>query len=379
MKIAQIVCAFPPYKGGMGNVANEFSCRLAKRGHQVTVFTPLYSKNPVNHEKQNEKIKIFRLKPLVAYGNAAILSNIKNHLKVFDVIHLHYPFFGTAGLVAKFKKNNPTKKLIITYHMDATGSGLIGLFFKIYAKLIMPKILKAADIITVSSFDYLENSDAKNIFKKYPNKFIELPFGVNLDHFKPAKKDQDLMNKFGIQADDKVLLFVGGLDSAHYFKGLDLLLNAVNVIKECKLVIIGEGNLKSYYQNLVAEKGLREIVKFASSVSYQDLPKYYNLADLFILASINKAEAFGLVLLEAMACGKAVIASDLPGVRTLPVDKERSVFKVGNEDDLIKRIKFLLQEDRLRLSIGEKGREKVEKMYDWNVVVSKLEDMFKIL
>jgi glycosyltransferase involved in cell wall biosynthesis/peptidase E len=385
MKIAQIVCTFPPYKGGMGNVAFEFSKGLINLGHQVTVFTPLYSLSDKKEIEESE-IQVIRLKPLFAFGNSAILNNLSEQLKNFDIIHLHYPFFGTAGFVSKFKKQYPEKKLIITYHMDAVGGGVKGVIFWLYAKIFMPKILTSADKITVSSIDYLKHSQAKNIYKKYPDKFIELPFGVDLELYKPAEKDKELMNKFGIQPKTKTILFVGGLDKAHYFKGLNILIQAVNILRGStplkgsnpfpliKVIIVGQGDLKQYYQSMVEKLGLSDIIFFVDNVSRKDLPKYYNLCDLFVLPSINKAEAFGLVLLEAMACGKAVLVSDLPGVRTVPTNE--SIFKTGSTDDFVDKISSLLSDsERLKL-IGNQNLKKIIANNNWTKIVKELEIIY---
>jgi glycosyltransferase involved in cell wall biosynthesis len=393
MKITQIVCTFPPYKGGMGNVAEQFSKGLARRGHEVAVFTPDYKKAklPIRGlaPKNEFNFKVERIKPLFKIGNAAALSKIEERIKDFDLIHLHYPFFGTAYFIYKFKKQFPEKKLIATYHMDAIGDGLKGLFFKLYSKILMPRILNSADAITVSSIDYIKNSQVKNFYRNNQNKFIELPFGVDVEKFKPREKDKELMSKIGIQPNNKVVLFVGGLDKAHYFKGLELLIRAVKQLEgdggptsnlevgpPLKLLIIGEGDLKTYYQNLVKKLNLENIIKFIGVGGYNDLPKYYNLCDLLVLSSINSAEAFGLVLIEAMACGKAVVASDLPGVRTVPVNKKHCIVKVNNIEDLTNKIFNLLTNDELRAKIGKAGRKKVEEEYNWDKKITQLEKIY---
>jgi len=373
MKIAQIICTFPPYKGGMGTVAYEFTQRLSQRGHDVTVFTPKYQEDEIQREYP---FKVIKMQSSFKLGNAAVLSNIRKQLVDFDMIHLHYPFFGTAYFVYRFKKKFPNKSLVITYHMDAIAGGLKGLIFKIHSKILMPKILSKADVITVSSIDYIQNSNARYIYRKHPERFVELPFGVDIDHFKPAEKDHELMNRFGIQYSDKIILFIGGLDKAHNFKGLKLLIKANKILatqlKDFKTIIVGEGDLKNHYEELVKKFNLENKIKFVGVGKYADLPKYYNLSDLLVLPSTNRAEAFGLVLLEAMACGKAVLASNLAGVRTVPISQDY-IFQTGNVKDLTDKIYQLLTNDNLRVGVGKVGRIKVEEGYTWKHTISKLE------
>ncbi|MFH1565501.1 MAG: glycosyltransferase family 4 protein [bacterium] len=379
LKIAQIVCTFPPYKGGVGNVAYQFSKGSAELGHEVTVFTPKYNQT---NQDENRGFKIVRIPSLFKFGNAAMLRQINKYLKKgnFDIIHLHYPFFPTSYFVYKFKKKFPQKKLVITYHMDAIGWGLKGLLFILYSKILMPRILNSADIITTASLDYIENSQAGKVFKNNITKFTELPYGVDWNQFKPQEKDKNLMNKLSVQPDDKIILFVGGLDKAHYFKGLKYLIQAAKLInddiKNLKILIIGEGELKEYYINLAKKLRLENKIKFVGVGEYGDLPKYYNLCDLFILPSINSAEAFGLVLTEAMACGKTVLASNLPGVRTVPVSGEL-LFEPANPKEIADKIKWLFGDDNSMKKFGEEGRRKVEEKYDWNKTIAKLEKIYR--
>ncbi|PIS05160.1 MAG: hypothetical protein COT81_02355, partial [Candidatus Buchananbacteria bacterium CG10_big_fil_rev_8_21_14_0_10_42_9] len=152
MKIAQIVSTFPPYHGGMGNTAYNFSKYLAKLGHDVTVITPTTAKkdNPA-------EFKIEYLKPLFSFGNAGFLPQLFWRLSEYDIIHLHYPFFGGTEAVLFFKKfKNPKAKLVLQYHMDVVASGFKSCFFKIYNKIVRPQIIEIADLIICSSFDYIK-------------------------------------------------------------------------------------------------------------------------------------------------------------------------------------------------------------------------------
>lgn len=380
MKIAHIVCTYPPYTGGMGNVAFEMASGLVSLGHEVEVFTPDYGFIEEDKNEILEERKDFanRLKTPFKYGNAAYLPNLKKELDNFDIIHLHYPFFGTAGIVRKWKERNPYKKLFITYHMDNRGDGLKGFIFKINAKFWLEKILKVADKIQVSSFDYLKSSDAGKYFPTYQEKFFELALGVDINKFQIRKKPEFLFEKYNLDKNKATILFVGGMDIAHYFKGIPVLLKSLLLLKnnnfDFQAVLIGDGELKESFELTARAYGLEKNICFVGKVSNEKLASYYNMADLLVLPSINKSEAFGLVLLEAMASGVPVIASDLAGVRTVASDGG-FLFKINDYKELAEKIfdYFSLDNGELKNRV----RQIVEDKYSWEKIIKKLDEEYK--
>lgn len=366
LKIAQVVCVYPPYRGGIGNVAYHFSKIVKKYYKNTTVITPQYIQDSF-HDK-NDSVQ--RLKPLFKYGNGAFIPQIFWKVFEYDVIHLHYPFFGGAELVCLAKLFFKKKfKLIVHYHMDVVGLSFAARLLSIPSLLLRNLLFRVADQITCASFDYIENSSIKNIFLKYRKKFYEIPFGVDLNIFRPSN----------IKKIDHNLLFVGGLDKAHYFKGLDVLIDSLSLCKnDFNLFIVGEGELKKDYKSKVKKLNLERKVKFVGGVSNKDLVKYYQNSDIFVLPSINKCEAFGLVLLEAMATALPVIASDLPGVRSVFNNGvEGIVVDVGNKDNLAQIIDMLLGDPEKSKGMGKKGRKLVEKVYNWDSIGQRLKRVYE--
>jgi len=367
MNIAHIVCTFPPYKGGIGNVAYNFAKVLSQSGNRVVVLTPAYEES----DFKSDLFKIERLKPFIKYGNAAFMPQVIFKLKNFDIAHLHYPFFGTAEAVWLAKLIYGKKiRLFIHYHMDVSGLPFYIKPFTIFSKLIFRSLIKRAEIVTCGSLDYIKNSEIKKVYKMYGEKFIEIPFGVNIDKFYP---DNTIKKENSI-------IFVGGLDSAHYFKGLELLLNALALIKDSnwRLSIVGGGNLSPFYKEVVDKLGINKKVKFLGRVSDPELVRAYRKANFLVLSAINSNEAFGLVLLEAMSSGIAVLASDLPGVRGVFTDKKEGLlFKVNNIDDLKLKIKKMLMDKERTREMGIAGRELVAKKYNWEQIGNKLNIVYK--
>ncbi|OGY46580.1 MAG: hypothetical protein A3J65_01255 [Candidatus Buchananbacteria bacterium RIFCSPHIGHO2_02_FULL_45_11b] len=389
MKIAIVTPTFPPYAGGIGNVAAANARELKKLGHEAVVFTPLYQ--PVKEEITDLTIK--RLPPLLKYGNAAFVPKLGGMLKGFDIIHLHYPFFGGAEVIwlralslglraASPKPKAQSPKLILHYHMDVVGKGFLKLFFKFHNRFILPRIIKKADKVILTSLDYGQNSNLAKLMEKSPAKFIEAPNGVDSKIFSPRPKDAELLKKHEIETGDKVVLFVGGLDSAHYFKGVEYLIEAMARLRQApyrwKLLIVGEGDLKPRYQDLASQLNLDKRILFAGYVANADLPKYYNLADVAVLPSVDKSEAFGLALVEAMACAKPVVASNLAGVRSMVFDGQNGLLaKIKDPDDLAGKINYFLENPEIARQFGEAGRRKVEEKYDWVMIGRMLEKVYQ--
>lgn len=333
MKIAIITPVYPPYRGGIGRVAELEVEWLKKQGHEVEVFS-----------NENSLLKI---------GNAGWAPQLLAKYNDFDVVHLHYPFFGAIEYMRKPRAG----RFIVTYHMDTIDSGFKGILFKLYTAIIMPRVLRLADRIMVSSFDYLKQSAAASLFLKNHSKFYEVPFGVDEHKFYPDAQKNNSKTR---------LLFVGGLDSAHYFKGLHVLLNALALMdtRDFELLIVGDGNLRKMYEETVERLNLKSVVTFLGAVSDEDLPKVYREADIFVFPSVDASEAFGLVVLEAMASGLPVIASNLPGVRTLVREGETGLlFTRGNVQELKQALLKLLEDKNLREQFGRRARLVVNEQY----------------
>jgi len=354
-------------------VAHAYADQLAELGHDVTVFVPK-SKNQYTTDR---KYKIKTLFPIFKFGHGAVLPQLMWRLWKFDIVHLHYPFFGASHFAIFPKLLSRKKKLVVSYHMDTRASGLKGYIFKYYKNFFAPIVTRLADRVIVSSEDYIENSDIQDQYFKMIKKFVELPFGVPR-FFKPELKNVDLMKKYGFRNDDFVVMFAGGLDSAHYFKGVNYLVKAFSQIenKKIKCLVVGGGSLVKGLKKLRNKLGLQNRVKFAGFV--EDLPIYYNLCDLFILPSINSSEAFGIVLIEAMSCAKPVVASNLKGVRTV-VDQGINglLIEPKNSADIVDKITFFANNPTQAKDFGKRGLNSVEKKYRWSIIVKKLEEIYE--
>lgn len=358
LKIAQVVAVFPPYRGGLGTVAAEYFRSLTAVGDSVTVFTPDYARHST-----------------LKWGKAAIMVSLLWRLRSFDVIHLHYPFYGSDLLVVLASLIWRTS-LVITYHMTAQASGLLGLIFRLHRVLIEPLILWRASQILVSSSEYGRRARLSE------HKMMVMPFGVDTIRFTPGR-DDTFRTTHNIDVDATAILFVGGLDANHYFKGLDVLLRALsNLVDDpsWQLVVVGSGALQSTFVEQADKLGLAHRVHFIGSVPFADLPRAYRAADLHVLPSINSSEAFGIVTIEAAASGLPSIVTDLPGVRSVVIPNETGLIVAPNDAPaLAHALRELLASDGRRELMGAAARVRAQKEYCANTLIESLRTVYRSL
>jgi glycosyltransferase involved in cell wall biosynthesis len=371
MKIAQVVCSYPPYKGGIGRVAYEYTERLRARGANVHVYTPRYKK------VDGDPPYVHRIPAHVQIGNAGVVPSLYKRLKGFDVIHLHYPFFGGAEPTIVRKAIRDDQGLVMTYHMDAAANGLKGMVFNAHRKLLFPWLVNRADRILVSSQDYADTCALKDVPEVHDR--IEIhPFGVEMDRFYPGQ-EPDIRKQLGIPEGSPTFIFVGGLDPAHAFKGLPVLFEALSDLPNNKWhgIIVGSGSLRASFETTVKEKGYGARIHFVGSVSDEDLPRYYRAADFHLFPSTKRAEAFGIVAVEAAASGIPSIASSLPGVRSVVLDGQTGVHvEPGDVQSLRQGIILLLEQVDLRERLGLSARKRAEVEFGWEPLINKLEQTY---
>ena len=369
MKIAQIVPTYPPYRGGMGHVAHEYAERLRGRGHVVDVFTP------ATDTPAAETSGVHRLPALIRAGNAALVPSLYRHLRDFDLVHLHLPFFGGAEPVLLHRLMHPEQRLLLTYHMDAVAEGIKRALFMIHERLLLRRLVAIADRVLVSSMDYAEHSALARMAGVLARVEVH-PFGVDLERFHPGT-EPGLRAALEIAPDDIVFLFVARLDPAHHFKGLSVLLEALRDVRHerWRLVVVGDGPLRPTFERVVDSTNLARRVRFAGDVEPAVLPAYYRLADVHVLPSTRRSEAFGLVCLEAAASGIPSVASDLPGVRGIVADGRTGVLVApGSVSALRDRIGELLVEPEVRQRLGQAARARAEAEFAWDPLIARLEE-----
>ena len=370
MRIAHVVPTYPPYRGGVGQLAAEYATRLRARGLDVQIFTPRYRPTPGDPDF------VHRLGSPLRVGNAAFVPSLVARLRGFDVVHLHYPFFGGAEPVLLHKWLHPGQPLVLSYHMDAVADGARGALFRLHARLVLPHIIAGADRVLVSSTDYASHSALAGIGNVLSRVEVH-PYGVDTERFRPGHEPA-LRERLRIAPDEAVVIFVSQLDPAHHFKGLPILLDALTRVRRYgwRLVVVGDGSQRSGFERLAASLGIADRVFFAGDVRDADLPAYYRAADVHVCPSTAGAEAFSLVTLEAAASGIPTVASSLPGVRTVVVHGETGVHVVPGDP-----VSLGLALDSLdgpaRTARGRAARARAEAHFQWEPAIVRLEQTYR--
>jgi len=367
MKIAYISPVFPPLSSGMGTACYYTANEIAK-SHNVTIFL---CDRKINYKTGNFKTKLF--KPWFSFGYADFVPQIMQLVKDFDIVHLYYPYFGIAEFLWLLKKIKYKKcpKIVFHYQMDMVGKGITKVINKLHQKFITSFLFKTVDQVFVLSDDYAKNCAIKKYYLKYPEKFKVVPNGVDIEKFKPNLKQKN-----------KIIFTAQALDKAHFFKGIDILIKAIKIINkpDVKLIIAGDGNLLSYYKNLVNKYGVHNSVIFLGNINHNKLTNYYNLATVTAVPSTQPTESFSITAAESMACATPVVVSDWPGLRTTPdANKSGLLVKPNNTDDLAEKLLFFINNPEQVKKFGQAGREKVEKEYDWEKICEKIINYYKNL
>ncbi|MBP9762286.1 glycosyltransferase family 4 protein [Patescibacteria group bacterium] len=340
IRVLHVACLAPPEVGGIGMAALREVEGLRARGHEALLVAPELGRM----EKETRRPEAVRpLKSVWRLGNAAGLALSKVLKEGWDVVHLHYPFYGTAEWLLALPRSLP---IVITFHMDGVMGGWREPIAHVHRWLIQPWLMRQARHIFVSSWDYAAVSSIGRLVSRKDPRLSELPFGIDLALFRPGPAERE---KFSLPQDKTIFLMVGGLDRAHLFKGVPVAIRALAALNDANafLAIRGDGDLKPSFEALAEELGVGDQVRFLPRCQVQELPLIYRSADILLFPSTSRSEAFGLVAVEAQACGTPVIASDLPGVRSvLDPGKTGWLVPSGDVAALSERMKVCLQRSK---------------------------------
>ncbi|PIP22726.1 MAG: hypothetical protein COZ91_02935 [Candidatus Nealsonbacteria bacterium CG_4_8_14_3_um_filter_39_7] len=281
----------------------------------------------------------------------------------FDVLHFHN--FGFPSALQILEKSDSLN--ILTFHADIKGSTLFKFFPSLSVAMNEIVKWKMDGVIGVAKL-ILE------IFEGFPNSQKVIPNGINLKKFNPSYPK---IRKFS--SDKKInLLFVGRIEER---KGLIYLLQAYKILSEkfnnLRLIIVGKGDLEKNCQEYVKENKLKEVY-FEGEISGNNLASYYNTADIFCSPAVS-GESFGIVLLEAMACGKPIVGFSNRGYKELleGTKGEKFLVEPKNYGQLAEKLELLIKDENLRKEAGEWGLEEVQK-YSWEKVAGEVLDFYEL-
>jgi glycosyltransferase involved in cell wall biosynthesis len=373
LRIAHLTATFPPYPGGAGNTCYRFARGQAERGHHVEVFTAAAA----GDAPDPGAAIVHRIDPVMAIGNAPLIPKLAR-LESFDVVHLHYPFiFGSElTLLGRRRKRSRGAALVVHYKNRLLGKGTRGLLFETYEHTVAPALIRAADRILVLSPDHARSVPyLAKALDATPERVIEMPNGVDTEAFSPGVDESGLRDRLGIPADAVVAAFVATLDRAHHFKRLDVAIEALGRTRsrDIHLLVAGGGELLDGFRAQATASGVGGRVHFLDRVPHGELPAVLRASDLFVLTT-EPPESFGIVLIEAMACGLPVMATDYPGVRAVVDDDTGILIPAGDSGaaaEALDRLDDMGSDGRGRL--GTAGRAKAERLWAWPALLDRMD------
>ena len=301
MKILHIGKYYPPFFGGIETVTQLLAKGFAQLNHRVTVIC--FDAKCSNVEViRNKSLVIYKFKQSFNFSSQPFgLKYINAIIKLrnkYDVVHIHYPNI-VGGLCALFFTNS---KIVIHWHSDVLKNPLVNKIVSIIEYLILSK----ADCIVATSKNYAKSSLS---LRKFLHKVYVIPIGINdrssAKNYKlESKKINNLLNS-------KFVLSVGRLVD---YKGFDYLIKSfIDTPADLKLIIIGKGPLIAQLTELIDSNKLSDKVFILSDINSDALHLFYKNATLFCLPSITRAEAYGVVLVEALSYGLPIVATDVYG------------------------------------------------------------------
>lgn len=269
---------------------------------------------------------------------------------------------------------------MVTYHGDWDGSyggSIRRLGIALINKYMVDKLLSRANVIISPSKRFISRS---HVLGKYEDKVVVIPNGINLCNFQTPHSKEECRRILGLPLNKNLILFLGYL-SKH--KGPDELLKAMPFIleknKEAELIFAGTGAMLDGLKSLSEWLGVSKSVRFMGFVDDAIKPLLFRSADAFVLPSVSSTESFGIVNLEAMACGTPIVASNIGGVPDVIEDGEDGLLVAPrNTAKLADAIIRLLEDRSLRNRIERSALTKV-KEYSWKHVANMTEEVYREL
>lgn len=369
MKILQVAPYFYPYVGGQERYVKNLAMALAARGHEVKVFTSNYPKSKKYEVIQGVEIRRFEIlcRPFNNPISPTLFFNIIKYCKDFDIIHCHneHALVSQYCLLAKLNYGIP---LIITCHGQLRfNHPLKDLIERMYSKTFGAVLLRWADrVITISQSDkkYIQSLGV-------PLENIRIiPNGVNPNFYCSKQLDlpEDLVFK------GKIILFVGPVIKR---KGPHILIQAIpHIVKKypnVAFIFAGDGDFRYEAERLSNLLHVEKWTHFLGYLTQEQLYALYKHCDILVLPSFS--EALSYTILDAFAFSKPVVSTQIPCIEDYLSDIALLV-PPGDYKALAEAILHLLNNPELAKELGEKGKKMVETNFRWDIVTSKIEEVY---
>ncbi len=375
MKIIQTNKAYYPKVGGIETTITNLSEGLVKdHGVNVQVLTCNSQRSFKKVRKNLNGVDVIYLPTFGFVASLPISIPYLTSLKQLkgDILHVHEPFpWADLSYIFSSRIRKNFSHLVVSWHSDIVRQKWALSFYRPY----IHKFLKMANKILVSNSNLVENSE---YLPNYKSKCEVIPLGAKLDWVTDSMNRLNQVKQIKIDYGSPLILFVGRLV---YYKGIQYLIDAINQVANVSLVIIGSGPLKKELINQIQTLNLEKRVHILPEVDEETLHSHYEACDIFVLPSVEKSETYGIVQIEAMACGKPVICTELKTGTTFINQHGTTGLVVPPRDSksLAEAIKKLLSDHELRNKFGCNAKQRALSEFNTELMVERTFNVYEEL
>lgn len=360
-RVLQIGKFYPPHMGGIethlealcGELREFFDVRVVAANHE-----------PGSRSDVRAGVPVHRVATPFSLGNAPVNPGLVRAIRAArpDLVHIHLPHPGGALALRASGHRGP---IVVTYHSDVVRQRLWSAVFSPF----LADLLRRARTIVATSPPYLESSA---VLRRHRARCRVVPYGIPLDRF--DSPDPGAVSAIRARYGPRLLLGVGRLV---YYKGFDVLIRAMSSI-DGRLLLIGDGPLRGELEALARAAGVAEKVVFVGELQNGDAAPFFSAAEVFVLPSVARSEAFGIVQLEAMASGTPVVNTSLAsGVPWVSRDGETGLTVPPHDPAaLAAAIRTLLDDAALRRRLGDAARARVRAEFDVRVMGERIARLY---
>ena len=364
LRVLHVGKFYPPYMGGiethLQNLCNELR-------DLVDLKVLVSNSSTQTIEETVEGVSVTRVGTRATLSAAPISPGLVSRIRreAADIVHLHHP---NPIAVMAYLMSGHRGKMVITYHSDIVRQKALGRVFQPF----LDRSLAWADAIIATSPNYLATSA---VLQAHRDRCEVLPYGIPVEQF--ANRDEAAIARLRERYGSRVVITVGRLI---YYKGFDVLVRAMKDVNGT-LLVVGDGPLRAELEAQALSLGISDRVHFLGEIHNRDIAAYYHASDVFALASVARSEAFGIVQLEAMACGLPVVNTGLDsGVPFVSLDGLTGLtVPPGDSVALSRALNKLLDDDELRGRLGDAARKRVDTEFTAPVMGRRMLDLYTSL
>ena len=362
LKVLHVGKFYPPHMGGMETHLQDL-CGELRKSADVQVIVASDDRSRI--EETLDSVPVIRVPTWLTLVSTPLCPAMVARIRRYrgDILHLHLP---NPMAVLAYLASGYRGSLVVTYHSDMVRQKILGPMFE----PLLHAALRHSAAIIITSPNYLRTS---RVLARHHERCHVIPLGIPIESFDHC--DPSSAAAIREQHGDRLIVSVGRLV---YYKGFEYLIRAMTRVQG-KLLIVGEGPLRAKLAALASELGVVERVVFLGKIDHETLVACYHAAQVFVLASIARSEAFGIAQIEAMAAGLPVVNTNLDsGVPFVSLHGQTGLtVPPADVDALAAAINRLLDNPDLRTEFGRAARLRAKQEFSVDVMVARTVSLYE--